>query len=78
MVWYGYFLESPNSKIYGKVPQYNKTPLKGTNFASPWALRYIKVPLCICIQGKKGCGLVQNRVEKSQDFGLEYDIIMKN
>ena len=35
---------------------------------------------CIIIgmQGKKGCGLVQNRVEKSEDFCLEYGTIMKN
>ena len=30
------------------------------------------------MQGKKGCGLVQKRVEKSEDFGLEYGIIKKN
>ena len=34
--------------------------------------------IIIGMQGKKGCGLVQNRVKKSEDFGLEYDIIMKN
>ena len=39
------FLYPRNSKIYENEPRYNETSLQRTNFASPLALRYIKVPL---------------------------------
>ena len=39
------FLYPSNSKIYGEEPWYNETLLQLTNFASPLALCYIKVPL---------------------------------
>ena len=38
----------------------------------------IEIPLYIGMQGKIGCGLVPNRVEKSEDFCLQYSIIKKN
>ena len=41
------FLYPSNSKIYEKEPRYNKTSVWRTNFASPLALHYIEVPLCL-------------------------------
>ena len=39
------FVDSSNSKIYGKVPRYNETSCQQANFASPLVLCHEKLPL---------------------------------
>ena len=41
------FLYPSNGEIYEKEPRYIETSLEGRHFASPLALRYIEVRLCL-------------------------------